>query len=852
MTILGKKILEKMKKSIESGRLKNEYKMLFTHFPGACMVCDFDGNIIEANEHFYNLMKYDREEMEDKSVFSFLKFKQTDIGTVYLNSLMKGKTVRLESDLITGDGQINDIEVTIIPVLKNDQLVGMFLVILDGSEKNQLKQDLTRLEETLSYEQQLARVGSWTYDVKRKETHISEGICSVLECPSHKFDGNLETLYSNVHENDIDVVREAVQGALRGKEYEIEYRVVTSEGTEKYVHEKAKVIRDEYQNPVKIIGVTQEINCYIDELTKLPNRAYFLRQLKLQTEEARTSNTSFALIMLDIDGFEYINGALGHQVGDQLLIQVSKRLKSFLGDDKFLCRYAEDQFAVIVTGFNDIGEYARFAREMTDLFSYSVKVQKYDLNITICMGISIYPDDGQDAAMIEKNANIALFRCKKQGKNRYLFHSSDMRTENYKQFVLRNDLCKAIERCQLKVYFQPQVNFNTNEIFAAEALVRWDHPHLGLVSPGEFIYIAEENGFIIEIGNWVLKEVCRNYRRWLDKGLPPIKVSINYSCIQFHDLDFVEKTERILEEFRLEPNFLIIEITESMLMSNSAKAVEDIRKLQDLGIKVALDDFGTGFSSLACLSTFNIDILKLDRTFIQDVSLDDTNRIIIGYIVNLAKKLGIEIVAEGIETWEQLSYLRNLNCCLGQGYLYSKPIPPEDFENLLARKTCRPCGGKNDQEDLFRERRKYFRVDLPNLLEADVNIIEIKGKRVEIGRTKALIKNIGQGGLAFISALNIPVKRSIMLQFSTQLVGHEIKVYGYPVWTRETDYNLYEYGIEFTCNENERAAITGILAKLRTLLENGNEYVDGRFVSETAEQYFGSPKLLKTSNNHKQ
>jgi diguanylate cyclase (GGDEF)-like protein/PAS domain S-box-containing protein len=505
MTILGRKILKKVKKSMESGVLKNEYKMLFTHFPGACMVCDFDGFIIEANQPFYSLMKYDKEEMANKSVFSFMKFKQADIGTVYLNNLMNGNTVTLVSDLITGSGQINDMEVTLIPIIKNNELVGMFLVILDGGEKTQLKQDLTRLEETLSYEQQLARIGSWTYDIKRNETHISEGICQVLGCTPHQFDGNLETLYSNVHVNDIDAVKEAIQNALKGKEYDIEYRVMTPGGTEKYVHEKTKVLRDEDQNPVKIIGITQEINCYIDEFTKLPNRAYFMRQIKSQTGEARANNLSFALVMLNIDGFEYINDALGYQVGDQLIIQVSKRLKNFLGNDKFLCRYSEDQFAIIATGFNDIIEYGNFAREIIDLFSHSIKVNKHELNISVCMGISIYPDDGLDAGMLEKNANIALLRSKNQGKNRYLFHSSDMRMENYRQFVLRNDLCKAIEKLQLKVYYQPQVNLKTNEIFAAEALVRWEHPYLGLVPPNEFIYIAEENYTKSLEWNWIIQ-----------------------------------------------------------------------------------------------------------------------------------------------------------------------------------------------------------------------------------------------------------------------------------------------------------------------------------------------------------
>ena len=539
-----------------------------------------------------------------------------------------------------------------------------------------------------------------------------------------------------------------------------------------------------------------------DELTKLPNSVYFNNQMILQCEDANEKGYSFGLIMLDIDGFKFINDSLGYQLVDQLMIQITERLKNFIGDETFICRYSSDQFAIIATGINKIEEYDEFARGVIDLFLDSFKLDQFELYITICMGISIYPDDGQNIDSLKKHANIALFQSKNQGKNTYQFHSPELDIKNYKQFVLRNDLRKVIDNNQLKVYYQPLVNLQTSEIIAAEALIRWEHPTWGMVPPNEFISIAEDTGFIINIGKWILREVCSTYKQWIKDGLTEIKVSINYSSIQFYEKDFVENIKDIIDEFKLDPHFLIIEIIESVLINNFEQVNTDIKSLQSLGIQVALDDFGTGFSSLEYLNKFNIDILKIDRTFIKNVPYEETTTIITKAVINMARELRIKLVAEGIETGEQLSFLKKLNCNSGQGYLYSKPVPQQEFLRLLAMKKCLPSVKDNSKIMAFEERRIFFRIQFPNLLEAAMTIIEIKGKKTEIGNTKVVIKNMGPGGLCFISNIILPIKRDVILQFNTLLLGEEIRVYGCPVWTEELVGNLYEYGIKFTYDQN--------------------------------------------------
>lgn len=424
-----------------------------------------------------------------------------------------------------------------------------------------------------------------------------------------------------------------------------------------------------------------------DCLTNLPNLEHFRKQLSLACKEAKEKNTSFALINLDIDGFRYVNDALGYLLGDQLILQVAQKLESFIGNDELICRTSGDRFNILIMGPSTIEEYESIAKEIIGLFSQPFKLDIYELYITISLGISIYPEDAQDPDLLLKHAFSSWNWAKKEGKNKYIFFSSHIEDESYKQFILRNDLRTGLEKNQFKVYYQPLVDLQTNEIMGAEALIRWDHPTWGMVPPDKFIFLAEETGFIVSLGNWILREVCKTYKEWLQNGLPPIKISINYSKPQFFEKDFVENIKGMMNEFELAPEFLIIEITESLLMSNFEQVKSDIQKLQTLGIQVALDDFGTGYSSFSYLTLFNINILKIDRSFIREIPLNSKSTVIVSSLIAMMSELGVDLVAEGIEEPEQLDLLRKFNCQIGQGFIFSKPLPRIDFESLLTKKT---------------------------------------------------------------------------------------------------------------------------------------------------------------------
>ncbi|NLY42632.1 MAG: EAL domain-containing protein [Clostridiaceae bacterium] len=573
-----------------------------------------------------------------------------------------------------------------------------------------------------------------------------------------------------------------------------------------------------------------------DQLTGLPNKLCFEKKYKMLLKKAKEDGTEFAIFMLDIDSLAYMKNTLGQELAEQYITRIAVKLKLYCGTENFLCRYCDDRFAIIIVGKHTISEYETIIKDIFDLFSQTIKVDKYELDVDISMGISIYQKDGEENELLVRNSETALFLAKNEGKNRYRFYSPDINIQSYKQFILRNDLKKAMEKDQLKIYYQPIVNLITDSILAAEALIRWEHPEWGVVSPAEFIAIAEETGCIIKIGDWLLREVCRNYKQWLNKGLPNIKISINYSTMQFLESDFVEKIKNIIDEHGLNPDFLIIEIKENMLMERTDKVITDIKRLQALGIQIALDNFGKGYSSLAYLASLNIDIIKIDGYFIKNININEKNTTIIRYIIKMAKELKIKLVAEHVETLEQLDFLRELKCYTGQGHIFSKPVPLADFEEILAKRKCTPLVTQSVK--VQQDRRKFFRIKFVQLLEADLSILEIKGKKVNVGNTKVLVKNIGPGGLCFISPIRFPIIREIILQFITQLIGEEIIVYGCPVWTREIDDGLFEYGVEFTFDENKRTELIRVLNQVQIKMKNDILFADGNFVSISPNSYF--------------
>jgi diguanylate cyclase (GGDEF)-like protein/PAS domain S-box-containing protein len=430
----------------------------------------------------------------------------------------------------------------------------------------------------------------------------------------------------------------------------------------------------------------QELNAFLavhDELTKLLNRRGFEAALKNNLTVAKEHQHSLALMYIDFDRFKYINDTLGHYVGDQLLEGIAQRLKECVGEGPSIARMGGDEFMVLCPVLDTDEDSIRMAKKLLHCLKAPFFINGIELYITASIGISLYPTNGDNVVDLMKYADIALYRAKDQGRNNYQLYDSTRDATNDRSFFLDQDLRKALIHEEFLAYFQPRVEIETGKIIGAEALIRWNHPELGLISPSEFIPVAEETGMIIPIGRWMKKTVCEQLVKWRNQGIPLIPISINISAQRFLQRDFAFKVRDILEEYGLEGNLLEIEITENSLMRNEEYVKKTIADLKNLGIKIYIDDFGTGYSSFSYLKSYKLDGIKIDQSFIRDISYESENASITSAMIQLAQLLHMDVVAEGVETEEEMEFLRDLQCRSVQGYLYSKPVPIEEFERML-------------------------------------------------------------------------------------------------------------------------------------------------------------------------
>ena len=416
-----------------------------------------------------------------------------------------------------------------------------------------------------------------------------------------------------------------------------------------------------------------------DPLTGLPNRLQMDDHLQYTLNLAKRNDGFFALMFLDLDHFKNINDTLGHSIGDRLLIELSKRLTASLRDQDTVSRMGGDEFIILLPG-SDVSGTIQVAQKLLHSIAQTFFIEEYQLSITASIGIALYPNDGVDIEMLSKNADTAMYRAKDEGRNSYCFFTPEMQANSHRILQLSNALHHALKRNELHLVYQPQLSASAERIVGAEALLRWQHPEFGAVSPAEFIPIAEENGMILSIGEWVLRTAIFQAKSWIDNGQLPIIVAVNISAIQFRHPNLPDLITSILEEAGLPPQYLEIELTEGIAMSNPQIAINTMNDLHERGIRMSIDDFGTGYSSLSYLKKFKVYKLKIDQSFVRDIHTDPEDKGIVSAIINMARSLELQTIAEGVETQEQLEYLREQGCNEIQGYYYSQPLLPNEFE----------------------------------------------------------------------------------------------------------------------------------------------------------------------------
>jgi diguanylate cyclase (GGDEF)-like protein/PAS domain S-box-containing protein len=420
-----------------------------------------------------------------------------------------------------------------------------------------------------------------------------------------------------------------------------------------------------------------------DFLTGLPNRMLLNDRIGQAIARAPRHRNKVAVLFLDLDNFKHINDSLGHPTGDKLLQSIAKRLVACVRGSDTVSRQGGDEFVVLLSEMERSEDAAITARRMLQAVAEAHSINQRDLHVTASIGVSVYPDDGWDAEALIKNSDTAMYQAKENGRQSYQFFKPAMNIRAVERQSIEESLRRALERQEFVLHYQPKINLRTGAITGAEALIRWAYPTRGLLSPAQFVPVAEDCGLILPIDNWVLREACRQARAWRDAGRPVATMAVNVSAMEFQDKNFLEGVFAILSETGLDPGSLELELTESVLMKNAESAASILQTLRRKGVQVALDDFGTGYSSLSYLRKFPIDALKIDQSFVREITAVGDNTSIVTAVINMARSLNLRVVAEGVETLEQLTFLQDRECDEAQGYYFSRPVPPEEFARLL-------------------------------------------------------------------------------------------------------------------------------------------------------------------------
>jgi diguanylate cyclase (GGDEF)-like protein/PAS domain S-box-containing protein len=424
-----------------------------------------------------------------------------------------------------------------------------------------------------------------------------------------------------------------------------------------------------------------------DALTDLPNRMMLGDRLTQAISMARRNHHLLAVLFLDLDGFKNINDSLGHSIGDMLLQSVSARLLRCIRKSDTVSRQGGDEFVVLLPEITHAADAAVSATKILTELKHVHNIGERRLHVTASIGISTYPDHGQSGETLIKNADTAMYHAKQCGRDNYQFFKPDMSLRAVERQSLEGQLRYALERKELLLYFQPKVNLKTGSLTGVEALVRWQHPERGLLLPGQFLPIAEDTGMIVPIGHWVLREACRQTREWLDAGFPAVPVAVNISFLEFRSKQFLDHVGIALEDTCLDPGYLDLELTETVLMQHAESTINVLGELKNIGVRLAVDDFGTGYSSLSYLTRFPIDSLKLDQSFVRNITTKLNDAIVVSAVIGMAKSLKQIVVAEGVETLQQLSFLQAHGCDEAQGYYFSRPVAAQHFASLLET-TC--------------------------------------------------------------------------------------------------------------------------------------------------------------------
>lgn len=665
------------------------YKSLFEQNPDVVITFDLNGVFISANKAVSSIFGYSVDDLVNKPFVPLIVPKDLEKALVQFKTTVNGESTNYDCSIFDRNGTVRKIHVTNIPIYLNKKITGVYSIIKDITEHNSAQLNLIEAEAKYRSLVENSEVGVYILQ-EGKVVYVNPRLCEMTGYTYEEVIGF--NLTDFIFPEDLPNVQENIQKLFFNEMVSVtnQFRVVCKD--KKSVSLEVFGSKIDYEGNEAIIGTAIDITdrknteqmikhmAYHDQLTDLPNRYLLREKVDELIGDSNALNTSFSLLFLDLDRFKIVNDTMGHEIGDKLLIEVSSRLRDCLDEKDIIARYGGDEFTILLPQ-SSVDRAREVAVSILTSLSKPLQLSYHEVFVTPSIGISLFPDHGLTYDMLIKHADLAMYFAKSLGKNNYQFYTNDLKDQSQYELDLEIKLRKALDRNEFILYYQPQINLKTNQIIGAEALIRWEHPEKGLISPAEFIPIAEETGLIIQLGEWALRTACRQNKKWQDAGLPPISIAVNISAKQFFQPNLAELVEKILFETELEARYLELEITESMTM-DVERAIATLIDLKKIGVKVSMDDFGTGYSSLNYLKRFPIDKLKVDQSFIRDSTTDPNDETIVKTIIAMAHNLKLQVIAEGVETKEHVYFLLQQKCMQAQGYFFSKPVSAEDFGNL--------------------------------------------------------------------------------------------------------------------------------------------------------------------------
>ncbi|OIJ19234.1 hypothetical protein BKP45_13835 [Anaerobacillus alkalidiazotrophicus] len=680
------------------GSLRDIYEVLKKD--SIILVTDEKGFITYVNRKCCQVVGYTRQELigEHTRIFNS-GYHGKDFYKNLWKTILSGEVWKGEMNIKRKNGSSIWNFISIFPILDQKQRPLKFLTLrTDITEKKIMELKLMQTEKQMHSIIENSKLMIGIFDVSGTLTFVNHSVEKILGYRLSEVIGS--PIFNYILEEDIIRVQSGLKNILNqtGNSFRFELKIKHKNGYLVWCEISAtNHLKDRFINGVvfnlrditeqKKIDEKTHYMAYFDYLTDLPNRRHFEVLFEQELLIAQEKESQFAMMVLDLDGFTHVNNSLGHKIGDLLLKEVSNKMKQNFGDTAIIGRLSGDEFALLLP---NVGEFELIEKAtnqlLTSIGNHPFKIGGYEFFITASVGVSVYPYSGKSMQQLFKHANSALYSAKYNGKNQYQIFSPSMNLASDKKFMLKNDLQKAVMNDELIIHYQPRFDPITYEVTGAEALIRWNHPELGMISPLEFIPIAEETGLIIQIGEWLIREVCTKSKMWQRQLITPVKISINLSAIQLFQSNFVEKVLTMLRGTELEAKWIEFEITESVIIDKEEQVLKTLTQIKELGISIALDDFGTGYSAINYLRQIPCDIIKIDKSLVKDMQIEVTNFEIVAAIVALCHKLNKTVVAEGVETPQQLLSLQKIECDEIQGYLFSKPVEETEFVEIIKNK----------------------------------------------------------------------------------------------------------------------------------------------------------------------